>query len=164
LLHALFERLPSLPPEMRRAAGEAWLMSEGADPALVDNALSIIDDPDFADVFAAHALAEAPIAGVVDGLVIAGTVDRLSVGANHVDIVDFKTGRRVPARPDDCPPQHLRQMAAYAAVLQGIFPDHEIRATLLYSEGPVLLPLSPGLLARHKPSFAAAQDNLVTAG
>jgi ATP-dependent helicase/nuclease subunit A len=164
LLHALFERLPPLPTESRRAAGEAWLKSEGADPALVNLALGVIDHPAFADVFAPDALAEAPVVGVVDGVVIAGTVDRLSVGETAVDIIDFKTGRRVPASPADCPPQHLRQMAAYGAVLQGIFPDHEIRAALLYSEGPILLRLPPELLALHKPSFAAAQDNLVTAG
>jgi ATP-dependent helicase/nuclease subunit A len=163
LLHALFERLPSLTPASRRAAGEEWLKSEGADPALVDIAMGVIEDPAFADIFAPDALAEAPVAGVVDGMVIAGTVDRLSVGETTVDIIDFKTGRSVPATPADSPPQHLRQMAAYAAVLQGIFPDHEIRAALLYSEAPILHRLPPDLLARHKPSFAAAQDKLVTA-
>jgi ATP-dependent helicase/nuclease subunit A len=164
LLHALFERLPSLAPELRRSAGETWLKSEGANPALVDIALGVISDPAFADIFSPDALAEAPVAGVVEGIVIAGTVDRLSVGETTVDIIDFKTGRRVPATPAHCPPQHLRQMAAYAAVLQGIFPDHEIRAALLYSEGPVLHRLPPDLLARHKPSFVSPQDKLVTAG
>lgn len=164
MLHALFERLPALPQASRRAAGEAWLKSEGADPALVDIALGVIYDPVFADVFAPDALAEAPVAGVVEGIVIAGTVDRLLVGETTVDIIDFKTGRRVPVTSADCPLKHLRQMAAYAAVLQGIFPDHEIRVALLYSEGPVLHRLPPDLLARHKPSFASTQDKLVTAG
>ncbi len=164
LLHALFERLPSLPPASRLGAGEAWLKSKGADPTLVDIALDVIGDPAFVDVFAPDALAEAPVAGVVDGVVIAGTVDRLSVGEATIDIIDFKTGRRVPSTPADCPPQHLRQMAAYAAVLQGMFPDHEIRAALLYSEGPVLHRLPPSLLDEHKPSFAGTQDKLVTAG
>ena len=131
---------------------------------MVDVALGVIDDPAFADVFAADALAEAPIAGVVDGVVIAGTVDRLSVRKGVVDLIDFKTGRRVPSAPAACPIQHLRQMAAYAAVLRGIFPDHEVRASLLYSEGPVLHRVPPELLALHKPSFAAAQDKLVTGG
>jgi ATP-dependent helicase/nuclease subunit A len=163
-LHALFERLPALPLSERRAAGARWLAAEGADASLVDVALRVIDDPQFADIFAPGALSEAPVAGVVDGIVIAGTVDRLCVTDTSVEIIDFKTGRRVPATSGDVPVQHLRQMAAYAAVLQGIFPDHEIRTSLLYSEGPTLLRLPPDLLALHKPSFAAAQDNLVTAG
>jgi ATP-dependent helicase/nuclease subunit A len=164
LLHALFERLPALAAEDRRAAGARWLAAEGADEELVDVALRVIDDPRFAGIFAVDALAEAPVAGVVDGVVIAGTVDRLCVTDTLVEIVDFKTGRRVPASVDDIPVQHLRQMAAYVAVLEGIFPDREVRASLLYSEGPMLHCLSPELLAAHKPSFAAAQDNLVSAG
>jgi ATP-dependent helicase/nuclease subunit A len=164
LLHALFERLPALVPAERRTAGTRWLAAEGADIGLVDDALRVIDDLQFAAIFAPDSLAEAPIAGVVDGIVIAGTVDRLSVTDTLVEIIDFKTGRRVPSSVDDIPVPHVRQMAAYAAVLQGIFPDREVRASLLYSEGPSLLRLPPGLLAAHKPSFAAAQDNLVTAG
>ena len=164
LLHALFERLPALPPTHRREAGRQWLLAEGSDGDLVDVALAVIDDPQFADIFSPDALAEAPIAAMVDGIVLSGTVDRLSVGARTVDIVDFKTGRRVPASIDAIPVQHLRQMAAYSAVLQAIFPGHEVRAALLYTEGPTLHRLSIDTLAVHKPDFVATQDNLVTAG
>ena len=164
MLHALFERLPALAAADRRAAGLRWLAAAGADSALVDDALRVIDDPQFAGIFAPDALAEAPVAGVVNGVVIAGTVDRLLVTDTHVEIVDFKTGRRVPASVEAVPLAHLRQMAAYAAVLQGIFPDHDVRASLLYSEGPVLHRLPPPLLDLHKPSFAGVQDNLIAAG
>ncbi len=164
LLHALFERLPSLPASERRAAGLHWLASETPDPALVDVALNIIEDPRFAAIFAAGALAEAPIAGVVDGLVVSGTVDRLAIGDGVVDIIDFKTGSRVPQSADQVPIGHVRQMAAYAAVVAGIFPDFEVRASLLYSHGPVLLRLPPALLAAHKPGFTSAQDKLPAAG
>jgi ATP-dependent helicase/nuclease subunit A len=164
LLHALFERLPALPPEMRRAAAEAWVAAADGARDIVDHALRVIDNPDFAILFAPDALAEAPIAGVVDGIVIAGTIDRMAVTETTVEIVDFKTGRRVPEALDAIPVQHVRQMAAYAALLAGVFPDHEIRASLLYSEGPVLHRLSPDLLAAHKPGFVPAKDNFLTAG
>jgi ATP-dependent helicase/nuclease subunit A len=164
LLHALFERLPALVSVDRRAAGVGWLAAAQADIGLVDVALQVIDDPAFANIFAPNALAEAPIAGVVDGIVIAGIVDRLLVTDKAVELVDFKTGRRVPSSVSDIPVQHIKQMAAYAAVLAGIFPDRDVRASLLYSEGPVLHRLPPEALALHKPSFSAAQDNLVTDG
>ncbi len=164
LLHALFERLPDLAPQERHAAGVRWLVSEGADPALVDVAVRVIENPSFAGIFSADALSEAPIAGIVDGVVIAGTVDRLSVSDNVVEVVDFKTGRRVPSTVDEIPVQHLRQMAAYAEVLNVIFPGREVRASLLYSEGPALFELTPILLAAHKPGFASEQDNLVRSG
>jgi ATP-dependent helicase/nuclease subunit A len=164
LLHALFQRLPTLSRNTRRAAAEAWVAAAGGDQTLVDHVLQVIDDPEFAMLFASDALAEAPVAGVVDGIVIAGTIDRMAVTDTVVEIVDFKTGRRVPETQDAIPVQHVRQMAAYAALLAGVFPDHEIRASLLYSEGPVLHRLPPSLLAAHKPGLVAAKDNYVTTG
>ncbi len=164
LLHALFERLPALIPEQRRAAGARWLVAEGADAGLVDEALNVIDNPQFSGIFASDALAEAPLAGVVDGVVIAGTVDRLSVRETMVEIVDFKTGRRVPEDASAIPVAHLRQMAAYVAVLEGIFPGRGVKAALLYSEGPKLHYLTPELLEPHKPGFATEQDNLLPTG
>src|SRR3546814_6631402 len=70
-------------------------------------------------------------------ILVAGTIDRLLVTDDAVDLIDFKTGRRVPATIDDVPTYHLRQMAAYAEALRVIFPDRRIGATLLYTAGPV---------------------------
>ncbi|MFM9978077.1 MAG: double-strand break repair helicase AddA [Sphingomonadaceae bacterium] len=157
LLHALFERLPPVAPSQRHAAGLAWLgNAEGAE-ALVKTVLAILDDPAFAHVFAPDALAEVPVAGVVDGLVIAGAIDRLVITEVAVEIVDFKTGRRVPATLDAIPEAHIRQMAAYAALLTGVFPGKAIRATLIYTEGPSLHVLPDALLEAHKPRFAGTQ-------
>ncbi|MDB5700931.1 MAG: double-strand break repair helicase AddA [Sphingomonadales bacterium] len=158
-LHGLFERLPGVAVTKRRAAGIAWL----GDAELVDAALAVIDDPAFADVFAEGALAEAPIAGVVDGVVVSGVVDRLIVTDAAVTIVDFKTGR-VPRDGGAVPVHHLRQMAAYAAVVAQIFPDREVGAALLYSAGPVLYRVSAGDLARWKPGFSVTIQNLGVAG
>jgi ATP-dependent helicase/nuclease subunit A len=154
-LHGLFERLPGVAADRRRAAGIAWL----GDAALVDAALAVIDDPAFSDVFATGALAEAPIAGVVDGVVVSGVVDRLIVTNTAVTIVDFKTGR-VPRDGGSVPVHHLRQMAAYAAVVAQIFPDRAVGAALLYSAGPVLHRLSGADLARWKPGFSDLHENL----
>ena len=164
MLHALFERLPTISSEKRRKSGENWTKAAGSDASLVDTALRIIEAPEFADIFAADALAEAPIAGVFNGLVIAGTVDRMALSDGFVDIVDFKTGRRVPQTIDAIPIEHVRQMAAYAAVLSGIFTDRIVRASLLYSEGPVLHRLPAALLDAHKPGLDALQDKLAAAG
>jgi ATP-dependent helicase/nuclease subunit A len=111
-----------------------------------------------------EALAEAPLAGVVDGFVVAGTVDRLLVDEAEILIVDFKTGRFVPRTADALPVSHLRQMAAYAALLAQIFPDRPVRAALLYTHGPSLIDLPPDLLARHKPDLAWQQEVLQQAG
>ena len=147
LLHALFERLPGVAPPHRRAAALAWLgrmdAGDGAEE-IADAALRVIEDPRFADLFAENALAEAPIAATLaDGRVIAGTVDRLCVGDEIIRVIDFKTGRAVPASLAEVPPSHVSQMAAYSAALGVIFPGRRIEAALLYTAAPRLIAL-PG--------------------
>jgi len=166
LLHALFERLPDLPPSERAEAARRWLaragtaLEEGGQAALVAHAMAVLDDPAHAALFGSQALAEAPIAAVVEGQVIAGTVDRLLVTDDLVHLVDFKTGRRVPAGVDDAPLAHVRQMAAYAAALEAIFPGRPQRVSLLYTAAPRLIDLPPALLDAHKPRFAAQEHFL----
>jgi ATP-dependent helicase/nuclease subunit A len=87
-------------------------------------------------------------------------VDRLCVGTDRIQLVDFKTGRVAPLNPADVPVAHVRQMAAYAAALAIIFPDRPIEAGLLYTSAPRLIILPPDLLAAHKPGFVPAQENL----
>lgn len=166
LIHALFERLPQLAPDARRTTADHWLeRSAGVTDAptraaLVDAVLVVIDHPDCAPLFGSDGLSEVPVAGVVEGLVISGTVDRLIIHADRVDIVDFKTGRRVPSGADAVPMTYKRQMAAYAAVLRGIFPGRQVHAALLYTAGPKLIALSDTDLATHKPGFADEQQGL----
>jgi ATP-dependent helicase/nuclease subunit A len=166
LLHSLFERLPAVPKADRGLTADHWLhQSAGVnDPAarreMVSAALRVIDDPDFADIFGVDALAEAPLAGVVDGRVIAGTMDRLLIRDDKIMVVDFKTGRRVPSAACDVSSHHKAQMAAYVAVLQGIFPGRPIQAALLYTAGPRLISLSDPDLCAYKPGFTAAQQDL----
>ncbi len=151
-LHALFERLPDLPAGDRRRIGEAWVAANHPQldaAATTQTVLAILDDPAFADVFAPDALAEAPLAAVVGDKVIAGIVDRLLVDETRVRVVDFKTGTRVPATPDDVPVFYLRQMAAYVAALRVVFPGRDVDAALLFTAGPALLVLPDALLAQH---------------
>ncbi len=167
LLHALFERLPALPPESRIVGGERWLEHSGGvedsgeRAALVRDVCAIVADPAHAAIFAPEALAEAPIAAVLpNGQVVAGTVDRLLVEPDRVVLIDFKTGRRAPASLDQVPEHHLRQMGAYAAALAVIFPDRRIEAALLYTSGPTLFRLPAAVLEAHKPGLGGAEQML----
>ena len=170
LLHSLFERLPGVALAEREAAAQRWLEhSAGVADAieraeLTQSALATLSNPAFAHVFAPGALVEVPLAGVVEGQVIAGTVDRLLVGDSEVLVVDFKTGRRVPRSTEAVSAHHKAQMAAYVAVLAGAFPGRSVRAALLYSSGPELIELSPEILAAFKPGFIDAQQDLAVPG
>jgi len=166
LLHCLFERLPNVAPEKRRDAALSWLEKSAgvADAArrseLVGDTLAIIEDPAFAEIFGPNALAEAPIVGVVDTIVVSGTVDRLLIDEKVVRVIDFKTGRRAPDGPDTVPDGHLRQMSAYAAALAVIFPNHQIEACLLYTAGPNLIQLSADQIAANKPGLSGEEQSL----
>jgi ATP-dependent helicase/nuclease subunit A len=167
LLHALFERLPGQPPETRVAVGERWLehsagVADSAErAALLRDVCAIIADPAYAAIFAPEALAEAPIAAVLpNGLVVAGTVDRLLVETDRVLLVDFKTGRRAPADLGGVPDHHLDQMGAYAAALAMIFPGRTIEAMLVYTAGPTPIALSAAILDAHKPGLGGTEQML----
>ncbi|MGE5721807.1 MAG: PD-(D/E)XK nuclease family protein, partial [Sphingomonadales bacterium] len=158
LLHQLFERMPAAPPDRRAALADSWLAraagvsDETLRLALVADAAAIVGNADFSELFSPDALAEAPIAAVTaDGSVITGTVDRLLVTEERVRLVDFKTGRKAPESLGDVPVAHLRQMAAYVAALEVVFPGRAIDAALLYTAGPVLHPLPRDLLEEHWP-------------
>jgi ATP-dependent helicase/nuclease subunit A len=162
-LHQLFERLPGIELGERARLADDWLLrsagvlDESLRRSLVEDACGIISDPLYADIFSADALAEAPIAAVTpDGSVISGTVDRLLVLPDRIRVVDFKTGRAVPRSLAELPPSHLRQMAAYVAALEVIFPGRAIEAALLYTSGPALHPLPRDLLEPFLPRSAAA--------
>jgi ATP-dependent helicase/nuclease subunit A len=159
LLHQLFERLPGAPPAGRRALALSWLehsagvADEALRESLADDSCRVIEDPRFAALFGADALAEAPIAAVVaGGAVVSGIVDRLLVRDEGILLADFKTGRRVPATAAEIPAAHLRQMAAYRAALRIIFPDRPVAAALLYTAGLALHPLSDALLDAYAPA------------
>ncbi len=167
LMHSLFERLPALAPAQRPAAARAWLDARGvADPdAVIAPVLAVMDDPTFVDLFAPDALTEAPISATLpDGRVIAGTIDRLLVADGVVRVVDYKTGRGVPADADGVPDYHLKQMAAYHAALSVIFPDSRVEAALLYTAGPRLVTLPDALLDRAKRGFGVSEQTLPSGG
>ncbi|WP_339347384.1 double-strand break repair helicase AddA [uncultured Sphingomonas sp.] len=167
LMHALFERLPALSAGQRAAAAEAWLAARGVEDraAIIAPVLAVMQDAAFADLFAPDVLVEAPISATLpSGRVIAGTIDRLLVADGIVRVIDYKTGRRVPADAAEVPEFHVRQMAAYHAALEVIFPGHVIEAALLYTAGPRLVTLSPNALAAAKARFAGPEQSLPDGG
>lgn len=165
LIHALLERLPQIAADRQEAAAERWLTQAvgiadaGERAAVAGAALNVIRDPRFAELFGPDALAEAPIAAVVDGFVVAGTADRLLVRDDRVVVVDFKTGRRAPLDLSEVPPYHLRQMAAYAAALGVIFPGRRIEAALLYTSAARLIPIPDETLSGLKANLSAGEQS-----
>ena len=74
-----------------------------------DTSLAIIDDENFAEIFAPGSRAEVPIVGRIaragrGPIPVAGQVDRLAVTGDTVLIADYKTDRIVPDRLDETHP------------------------------------------------------------
>ena len=166
LIHRLLERLPEIPLDLREERATAWLASQASDlPAearaqMVTQALAVLDDPAFADLFAPGALAEVSLAATVEGQVVTGKLDRLCVGDEAVLVVDYKTTRRPPQSLDQVPAATLKQMSAYAHALATIYPGRRISAALLYTHAPQLIALPEDLLAQHKPGLGDKQTSL----
>jgi ATP-dependent helicase/nuclease subunit A len=166
LIHRLLERLPDVPEAERPEAARRWLARQADDLAedlreeMLTAALGVLDHPDFGPLFSALALAEVPLAATVDGVVVAGTADRLLIEEGRITVVDFKTTRRPPASISDIPLATLRQMAAYVAALEAIYPACEVRAGVLYTHAPALFELAPESLRPHKNALQAAQQSL----
>ncbi len=118
---------------------------------IVAEALAVIDDARFAELFGQSSRAEVPLVGVVDGTVVAGQIDRLVVGDDVVMAVDFKTNRSAPERADDIAPAYLDQMAAYRAVLALIYPNRTIACALLWTDQPRLVEIDDAVLVQRAP-------------
>ncbi len=159
LIHRLLERLPDTAPDVREAAAQGWLarmapdLDAAAHAEMAGAALRVIGDPRWTDLFGPDALAEVPIAALVGGQVITGTIDRLLIGAERIRLVDFKTARRPPTDLAGVPLAALRQMAAYAAALSAAYPGRSVDAALLYTQEPLLIEIPADVIALHKASL-----------
>jgi ATP-dependent helicase/nuclease subunit A len=153
LVHRLLQSLPDLPGERRREAAEKFLARNAAawDEAertqLAESTLTLIADPRFSAVFAEGGRAEVAIAGRLDlpgrgRVLISGQIDRLVVTQSEVLIVDFKTNHTPPTAAADAPPAYVRQLALYRAVLSRLYPQHTVRAALLWTETTDLMEIS----------------------
>ena len=161
LVHRLLQVLPELPEPARDDAGRRLLDRIGPDlppearAALLAETLSVLRLPGLEPLFAPGSRAEQPICGTIGEQSFAGQIDRLAVTDEAVLFVDYKTTRQPPPDASSAPVAYLRQLAAYGELLRQIYPGRDIVAALLWTQGPRLDRLPPGLLDRHRPDAPA---------
>jgi len=162
IMHHLLEVLPQLPAENWPQTIAAWLQRPALEltPAVrksfADEILAVLHHPAFAPIFGPGSRAEVPIVGLAGKnmalpKILSGQIDRLCVTETEVLVVDYKTNRPPPAEESGIPAIYLKQMAAYRAVLSKIYPDKTVRCALLWTDGPLLMPISEKLLDPHAP-------------
>jgi ATP-dependent helicase/nuclease subunit A len=163
LMHALLEHLPALRVQHWETAAEAFLASRAAQlPAkmrktIAAETLSILRDPKFAHLFGPGSRAEVAIAAEIEppggtgpALRLAGKIDRLVQVSEGVLIVDYKTNRPPPADPAGVAEAYLLQLAAYRLAVARIFGQRNVRAAILWTDGPRIMEIPSDLLDAHQ--------------
>ena len=108
--------------------------------------------PELAALFGPDALAEISVSGVVQGVGVAGQIDRLHVDDRRVLIGDFKTG----PRPATTPETYVRQMALYGALMAQIHPQRDIITWLIWTEAAAVEAITPAARAAALAALAGA--------
>ncbi len=152
-VHRLLQALPVLPADKRAEAARKHLARAKNLPdaeRIARDVLALLGDARFASLFAENSRAEVPIVGIVSygeqRQKVSGQVDRLAVTQTEVLIADFKSDRTVPDTIGDIPRGYIRQLALYRAVLRLLYPNHRVRAALVWTAGPALTELPATLL------------------
>jgi ATP-dependent helicase/nuclease subunit A len=162
LIHRLLQSLPERPLAERASVLARYLaepahgLTEAEQAEIAAEVLAVLGLPELAPLFGPDSRAEVPLAGVVGGQAIFGQVDRLVVTPEAVVLLDYKTNRTPPATLAEVPRAYLRQMAAYQALLEAIWPDRAVRPALLWTEGPRLMALDERVLAPWRPGASQA--------
>jgi len=157
LLHRLLEFLPAYPEEEWQAIATD-LLATSEDAATPEESVELLREvgpvlrnQTFAWMFSPTALAEVEIVAdlpELDGKKMRGTIDRLIVQPERVLAVDFKSNAVVPDSPDQVPLGLLRQMGAYQAGLEQIYPDRSVEVALLWTKTAALMPLERDIVRK----------------
>ncbi len=158
-LHRLLELLPQWAeedwPELLQAirseaeGGSHGTLSEEELAELFESARAVLRSPDLAELRGPEALLEVELTGPVaalGGKIVHGTIDRLIVAPERILAVDYKSNATAPATLGDVPEGILRQMGAYAALLEQIYPDRQIETAILWTATGGLMRLPPDMV------------------
>ena len=135
-----------MPPTAWSALAESLIPDADLLADLLPQARAVLEDPAFAPLFAPGSLAEVAVSAPWNGRRLAGTIDRLVVGPDHVLIVDYKSNSLIPDLPEATPEGILRQLGAYAHMVAQVYPERRIETSVLWTRRPVLMPVDPEIV------------------
>ncbi len=154
VLHRLLELLPQWPeddwPQILEAIRNETAgvpsdrMTDHEVAELFDHARAVLGSPELAELQSSGALLEVELTGPVaelGGRIVHGAIDRLIVTPDSVLAVDYKSNATVPNSAAEVPEGILRQMGAYAALLEQIYPGRQIETAILWTATGALMRL-----------------------
>ena len=165
--HKLLQYLPEYAPDQRRSVAESYIarlgLASGTTENLVEDVMAILEHGDFAPIFSENSQAEVSIAGHINlksgRRLISGQIDRLLVKDDHVWIIDYKTGRQIPANAEEISGSYLSQLALYQHIIAQVYPNKAVKCALLWAEGPKLMPVGDASLARQLEAIRNESDS-----
>jgi ATP-dependent helicase/nuclease subunit A len=146
--HKLLEILPEFSEELREKVALEFVSRPGFDlskkmqESIVREVLDIVNHQEYKPLFGKGSLAEVPITGLVGENVVSGQIDRLLITEDSVWIVDYKTNRPPPAKPEQVPDIYRKQLLAYRNIISKLYPERAIRTFLLWTDGPIFMEIS----------------------
>lgn len=155
LIHELLETLPQIEKSRQLEQAQKRLSRENQiDDELkndiINEAIKIINDTQFGDLFSQDSRAEVAIMGksklLPNDMIINGMIDRMIIKNDEILILDYKTNRPPPKNINDVVPQYINQMACYWALLHETYPSHKIKCALLWTDVPDLMEIPEDLM------------------
>ncbi|ESQ85301.1 double-strand break repair helicase AddA [Asticcacaulis benevestitus] len=157
LIHKLFEILPDIAADKRPEVAARYLerqadLTDDQRREMAQAVMTVLNDARFAEAFGPQSRPEIALAGGIgrtgrgDEIMLSGRIDRLVVTDSRVVIIDYKSNRPAPETAEGAAIAYQRQMAGYVALLRQIYPNHQVEAALLWTDGPRLTPLSDALV------------------
>jgi len=164
MIHRLLEILPDISGADWKACSVRLLESEfsaAPDEAELafEEARRVLETEELAFLFEDGALSEVEIWAKGPGLPpegIMGVIDRLVVSPDAVLAVDFKTNAAVPSVPEQTPDGLLRQMGAYLAALEAVYPGRRVDIAILWTRTPALMRFSRETVRQALEGIAAS--------
>lgn len=147
LIHRLLESLPSVVESERKTVAARWLarpahgLSIAKQQQILTETLAVLNHAEFSEIFGPGSLAEVPLTGFFGNQIMSGQIDRLLIGVDEIQIIDYKTNRPSPTKLEDVPALYIRQMGIYRDALKLMYPEKRIKCGLLWTDGPHLMTL-----------------------
>ena len=143
MVHELLQHLADAAPDARETAAQTYVTRRGSrlpsevQESIARQALAVLGDARLAALFGPGSRAEVSLAGSIEvngrAREIVGQIDRLAETETQVLIADFKTGTPPSGA---MPASYAAQLALYRAAIQQLYPDREVQAFLIWTEGP----------------------------
>lgn len=147
LIHKLLQFLPQQ-AEVQEEIIKEYLDKNAADftekqrEQIKTEVLTLLQQPQFAEIFGQNSKAEVPVVGEIDGKIISAQLDRLVILPQKIMIVDFKTNRPAAKTLADTPESYVKQLAAYAGLVRKIYRGKPVETYILWTNETRLMRVS----------------------